>query len=352
MKQGALLEVLETVLVVTVITALIWLYAEGETINTQTRTITIRLVAPMAGQAVSVPEHETSETGEVELEVEATIQASRGNWQRIEELIRREIEVKVSSPNSSTSQVQPINLREALNQSALTDVNAFVKEVEPANVSVRVQQLQNVPMGIRIERGNIEISDDGEPKSDPATVMVTMPAEIAQKVRDQDIELIVHLDQLPPDKLLEDEQQSPSVVLRLPPELVGVPFVTLGQDRVNVTFIVRKQTEEIVLSRVQVRLRLSDEITGLYKIKIDPDTQRYLGVTLRGPSNTIQSIRDDESQSLVQASILIKLADLTSEDNHTAPLEWVLPDGVEIISTDPADINTITYTPTELVEQP
>lgn len=351
MKQSSLLEVLETVLVVTVITALIWLYAEGETINTETKSVTVRLVAPAAGQAVSVQGQESTEAGEVEFKVEATIQASRGNWQQIEERIRNEI--IVSAPGNATTQALPINLREALNQSALADVNAFVKEVDPATVSVSIQQLQDVSMAIRIEPGDLELSDkaDETPIADPMHVTVTMPADVAAWVSDQKLELIARLNKLDPDTLGEDTTQNASVDLDLPAELQDRPFVSLAQKSVRVKFLVRKVTDTIVLPSVQVRLRLSDEITGLYQIKIDPDTQRYLSATLRGPSNTIQSIRDDESQSLIQASILIKLADLTSEDNHTASLEWVLPEGVEVVATDP-DLSTITYTATPLTDQP
>ncbi len=350
MKQSSLLEVLETVLVVTVITALIWLYAEGETINTQTRTVKVRLVPPTAGLVVSTPGQASSETGVVELSTEVTIQASRGDWPRIAEWVRREtVDIEVPDPGSALSKEQQINLREALNLSALTDVNAFVKEVDPPNVSVRIQQLQDVPMGIRVEQGDLEISDVAPPTPKQERVTVTMPAEAAQMVQDQNLKLIARLDQLDPSTLDEDTQENPSVVLDLPPELQDMPFVKLNQERVVVTFIVRKVTEQIDLPRVQVRLRISDDITGRYQIRIDPENQRILRVTLRGPSEVMDRIGQDDS--LVYASIQIKLADLTREDNHNAPLEIHVPEGVKVVATEPA-LSTITYTATPLADQP
>jgi len=112
-----------------------------------------------------------------------------------------------------------------------------------------------------------------------------------------------------------------------------------------VTFVVRKLKEELVLPRVQVRLLLSDEITGDYDIKIDPESQRIISVSLSGPAETIRRIEEDPG--LVRASILIKLADLTSHDSHTAQLLIDAPDGVQATATEP-DLTTITYTATEL----
>jgi hypothetical protein len=344
MKQSTLLEVLETVLVVTVITALIWLYAEGETVGTQTRTVNVRFVTPTADLAVSVVDEDGTTAV---IPVSATIQASRGDLPEIAEWIRNNetIDIEVRTP-STDSEDQPIDVREALNQSALADVNAFVKEVSPANVSVRVQKLQDVPMAIRIEPGDLELSDkaDEAPIADPDVVVVTMPADLAELVRDQKLELIARLDQ---DELDEDTAQNASVDLDLPLELQNGPFVSLAQKSVRVKFIVRKINAETTLPRVQVRLLVSDDITG-NQIRID-ESQRFIKVTLRGPSNAIARIEADPS--LVGGFILIKLADLTNVDNHAAPLDFIVPKGVEVVSTEPA-LDTVTYTVPELTDQP
>jgi len=57
--------------------------------------------------------------------------------------------------------------------------------------------------------------------------------------------------------------------------------------------------------------------------------------------------RVQENPGLVRASILIKLSDLTNEDNHAAPLEFQLPEDIKVISTEPS-LTTVTYTATEL----
>lgn len=351
MKQGALLETLETILVVTVITALIWLYAEGETINTESKKIKVRFVPPTAGLVVTVPGQASTEFGVAATTVTATIQASRGDWAKVSEWVRNEtVDIEVQAPSADTED-QVINLREALNQSALADINAFVKEIDPATVTVRVRQLRDVPMDISIERGELELSDF-EPTFNPDTINVTMPAEAAQLVRDQNLKLVARLDKLDPDSLAEDTQNVESVELNLPDELqTYAPISKLAQNKTDVTFVVRKVTETFELPRVQVRLNISDDITGQYRIRFEPESQRFLRVTVRGPAETIRRIKEDANSSLVRASVLIKMADLGPDGNKAAPLEIFVPEGVQVIAKEP-NLTTITYVASPLNDQP
>ncbi|GAB4192658.1 MAG: hypothetical protein Kow00105_06740 [Phycisphaeraceae bacterium] len=349
MNKSKLLESLETVLVVTVIAALIWLYAEGETIRTETRRVKVRFVAPTAGLAVSLAEGQNLAAHDTTLDVQATIQASQGDLPRIADWIRNEVvEVEVRVPDEP-DEVQAVNLRDALNHSPLSDINAFIKEVDPETVSVRVQQLQTIDMGIEPRVGELELSE-APPTFNPPTVQVTMPFALAQQAREQGWKLIARMDQLDRDSFVEDTQNVETVALELPPELRDRPYVRIQQETVDVTFVVRRLTEVLELPRVQVRLRLTDDITGLYRIRIDPESQRILRVTVRGPSEAIQRIR--ENPSLVRASILIKLEDLTTgEGSGAAPLDIFLPEGVKVVSTDP-NLNTVTYTAEPISPQP
>jgi hypothetical protein len=349
MKKGTLLETLETVLVVSVIAALIWLYAEGETIRTEAKRVKVRFVAPTAGMVVSLPGQTSGIAGGAVMDVQATLQASQADLPRIADWVRNNtVEIEVPAPTSA-DEVRVVSLRDALNQSPLTNLNAFVKEVTPESVSVRVQQLQTVELPIRIEQGELELSEEYAPVVVPDKIVATLPADFAQQVSEQGLKLVARLDKLDSSTLEEDTTNVETVELDLPPELQGQPNVSLAQQTVEVRFLVRKLTEELLLPRVQVRLRITDDITGRYHIRIDPESQRILQVTVRGPSEAIQRIR--ENPSLVRASILIKMEDLTSTDSHAAPLDFFLPEGVKVVSTEP-QLSTITYTATELTDQP
>jgi hypothetical protein len=350
MKKGALLELLETVLVVTVITVLIWLYAEGETIRTETRTISVRFVAPTTGLAITVV---GQEPGTTTTSVEATLQASRGDWDRITEWARNEtVEIEVSAPESADEE-QTLNLLDALNSSPLADVRAFVKEVSPRSVAVRVQTLETIEMGLRVDPGELELSAE-EPtfsiNNTPIdTIQVELPTEDARLVRDLNLKLVARLDELDDVTLAENTQNKIPVNLSLPPELQDKPYIKLARNSVDVTFIVDKLTEQIELPRVQVRLSISDDITGQYRIRIDPDTNRFIKVTLKGPEEAISRIK--EEPDLVRASIILKLSDLQEDAPHAAPLYIDVPEGVTVVSPEPTQ-TTITYTVTDLAPQP
>tara|TARA_R110002111_G_scaffold63836_1_gene105244 strand:- start:104 stop:1156 length:1053 start_codon:yes stop_codon:yes gene_type:complete len=330
MKKGALLESLETVLVVTVITALIWLYAEGETIISQNRTVQIKFVAPTTGLAITVL---GEDPGTTTTSVSATIQASSGDWARISEWTKTQtVEIEVQPPPPATYEnEQTINLLDALNNSPLAEARAFVKEVSPASTTVRVQKLEVVEMGMIVEPGELELSKDPleAPTFDPEKVQVQMPSKDAILVRSLNLKLTAHLDRRKDsDTLVEDTQKTASVELSLPTELQNKPHVTLNQETVNVTFILDKLSKEIQLDRVQVRLNISDELTK-YIFEIDPGTQRFIPVTLKGDEDIINKIEQDPD--LVRAQITIKHSDLQEEPPYSAPLYIDVPEGVTIL---------------------
>jgi len=340
MKKGALLETLETVLVVTVITLLIWLYAEGETILTENRTIQIRFVTPTTGLAITLP---GSAPGNTTTSVTASIQASSGDWARISEWARNQIvEIEVNAPPPEMNDdEQTINLLDALNNSPLADVRAFVKEVSPATKTVRVQKLEYVEMGIREDPGELELSSlpDEAPTFVPDKIRVQLTSVDAALVRSQNLKLTAHLDRLDPDTLAEDTQQTATVELSLPPELQNKPHIRLDQEVVDVTFILDKLTKEINLERVQVRLNISDDLTK-YRFEIDPSTQRFIPVTLKGPEEVINRIA--EEPDLVRAQITIKHSDLQEPPPYSAPLYIDVPEDVTIVSPVPSQ-TFITY---------
>lgn len=345
MKKGALLESLETVLVVTVITMLIWLYAEGETIQTQERDISVRFVAPTTGLAITVAGQEPDTPAATTVSISATLQASSGDWTRISDWVHNEtVEIEVNAPKTDDEE-QTLNLLDALNSSPLAEeVRAFVKEVSPESITVRVQTLETVEMGLRVDPGELELTAD-EPTFSPDTIEVQLPTEDAKRVEDFNLKLVARLDKIDADTLKEDTHNVVSVELSLPPELQNRPHIKLARASVDVTFLVDKLTEEIELPRVQVRLTISDEITGLYQIQIDPDTQRFITVTLRGPKEAINRIK--EEPDLVRAQIILKLSDLPDDASHAAPLYIDVPEGVTVVSHEPPQ-TTISYTVTPL----
>lgn len=357
MKKGALLESLETVLVVTMITMLIWLYAEGETIITQSRTVTVRFVPPTTDLvAITIPDQEP---GTTTLKISAKLQASSGDWKRISDWLRNNtIEIDVDAPTEN-DEGQTLNLLEALNNSPLAELRAFVKEVSPPTLTVRVQALEIVEMGLIAEYGDLELSTEPseEPTFFPSKVRVILPSNDAAYVRQQNLKLTAHLDRLDRSLLKEGTQQKASVELSLPTEIQNTPHITLDTDFVDATFILDERTRQIDLQDVQVRLNISDDLSGKYKFTID-EKQRYIPVvTLKGPEEIINGIEKQASQEiptgpdLVRAQITIKYSNLEEPEPFAAPLYIDVPDGVTLVSPLPNE-TFISYTATELNPQP
>lgn len=326
MNKGVLLENLETVLVVTVIAVLIWLFAEGETVEPLTKTVRVEFITPHKDLAVSV---QGAAQGSAVQEVEVTFQVSQSNKRKIEQMIRDQtVKVEVQDPKDAGPE-QTINLKDELSRSSLADLGAYIQKTEPQTVAVGVMTLQTVSLGIEAVLGELELSDH-PPTFSPAQVRVTLPQRLADLARDRDLKLLARLDELDASQFQEDIQEVRKVRLSLPTELAS-PHAVFSPKSTEVTFVVRKLTKQITLEGVQVRLMISAEFAGKYPALIDPQ-QEFQRVTLKGPTEAIDRI--DANHDLVVAFLLLKSSDLNEPGDHSAPLDILVrtTDRVQIVS--------------------
>jgi hypothetical protein len=325
MNKGTLLETLETVLVVTVIAVLIWLFAEGETIQPVTKTVAIEFVAPNATLAVEVNgEPAENRTQEVDI----NLQVSRSNRSKIEEFLQGQQAIRIEvRPTNNGDPEQIIDLKNELSTSALAERGAYIQSTDPPTTAVRLIELRTISLPIEPLLGELELSEEA-PTFSPAQTQVTLPKDLADLAQAKGLSLSAMMNELDASSFVEDLQYVRKVKLTLPAELAS-PYAKFNPNT-EVTFLVLKRTSDLTLKQVQVRVAISDLWTGKYQIQIDPD--RFIEVQLRGPAEVIDRI--DKSNELVWALLKLNSDDLT-QGEHQAPLYILVPEGVTVVSPEP-----------------
>jgi len=340
MNKGALLETLETGLVVTVITVLIWLFAEGETIQPVTKTVDIEFVAPNTTMAVEIDGEPTATQLK---KVDITLQVSRSNRGKIDQYLREQaIKIEVQPTEAGTT-VQVINLKDELAASPLTELGGYVQSTDPSTYAVRLIELRTIDMPIVPLLGELQLSEEA-PKFKHEIIPVTLPKDLADRAVAEGLSLYAMMNKLDTSSFVEGNQFTRNVKLELPPELEN-PHAKFDPNNV-VTFIVLKRTQDITLPQVQVRVAISDLWTGQYQIEIEPE--RFIEVDLRGSAEVIEDI--GQNNELVWALIKLNSDDL-AEGTHQAPLNIFVPEGVAVVSPKPLR-TMIDYTVSPTVETP
>lgn len=330
MNKVKLLQKLETYTIVTVIAVLVWLYAEGENVVTESATITVQFVS---GPEVLV---EPTTLNNVSIKFES----STSKLADVRAAATRPIKVNVIPDPQNRD--QQVNLRDRLQDStAFSELRVVITEVDPARPTVRVELLKT--------RNDVEIivppqSDldlVGPPLVNPAKVAVqvpegyTRPADGGTPLVDLDkLVLAVRLSDI------KDLAAAPKgvpltreVPVTLPDNLRLYPNITITPPRVTVTLTIRKQTATGKVPSVPIRVIMPIVEANKYEVIPEPN-QSFLpeDVELSGPRDVIDKIVAKE----LPLSADLRLSSAELDQGITSKLlEINRPAGVDLVSPPP-----------------
>lgn len=306
---------------VTLITVLIWLYAEGTHVKTFTKEpIDVQFVGP-GGEELAI--------GPVkELTVDVTFRSSEAVKQRI---LSRPIQIIVEP---GPRPLQTINMADALESSSLGDLAANVIETDPAQVELTVEPLETVTLPVEVVHGEVEMV--APPVIDPPQVLATMPRSRANLA--QASKAIARLDMERLQRLDENVEQTDMVTVEAPPELQEEDWPTFDPIQVRVTYTIREQSGRAELTSVPIWISATSNILERWNIKLSENVVQEK-VVLLGPSDVIAQIEANEIQ--VRAEVRLRPAQL-EEGVRTAELIISdLPPSVTVLSPNPLPTVTI-----------
>jgi len=317
---------LQTYVIVTVITMLIWLYAEGENVKQQKPfPISVKFVASPGQKLLIRPW--------VPQQVWVTVRCATSQFSSLQELLNGPIEIPVNDDPLRIE--QPIVLHEKLEDSPLGHLGISIVDIQPATLNLQVEQLEPVTLSISPESiVPSEVQLVAPPTLNPSQATVGLPASIARDVTH--IQLIAPMDPQDVARLAQNVAYDRKVPILLPPvlrERLGSANLIIEPDFTQVTFTIRKQTDAISLTSVPILLLAPWSEMQRFSVILEGGNQILnQDVELSGPSDVIEKIRQGEVK--VWAELRLSADDLESRIT-TKQLHLHVPENIVIESAIP-----------------
>ncbi len=286
---------------ITLITVLIWLYAEGQDVRSREIGVTGAVPLALADQDTMI-DVEESNANRISLTLTA-----KGNTARLQTLSTYlgemgilDLAVTVDNlPEGSEGRLalRPLIERAVLGPggTTLADMGIILDRVQPATVNVQISRLEFIEADVLFQPQGIEIKPDR--KIDPPRVGMMVPREVLDRLRlAQDaffVEADVPKEQL--DQLPEGQPHTITARLQLPPVLrpPQASHVRLMQPTVDVTFTIAGKRQSIDLaSPVPVWVMAPSSELKLYDVVLDDQFRVLRDVRVTAPRELIEKLSD------------------------------------------------------------
>jgi hypothetical protein len=287
-------ETVRTILVVTLVSILVWFFAESRTLRVETLTIPVQIGAGSGSSVFRLTDAE-SWAGSVEVELAG-----------------------------------PTGLIDAVRARALEGVTLEVGDELPGEAGTRSVELVDAirRVGLFAESGltvPVEVDLEGLETAGPVTVEpseveVRLPASLEAVYAGQ-----LHATaKIPPSRLSSLTPGRRTELSQVPIELQGLDDeawgLRLNDPRVVVTLALRVRTQSLTLREIPVRLSVLPADLAVWSVEVPPEDRVLEDVVLTGPVSAIDQIRRGEVTPGAIAAI-----DLAGVDEEAAGTERSVP---------------------------
>jgi hypothetical protein len=284
---------IQAYIVVTVMTLLIWILAESESVTTQSLRVDVVLAADGDGRRILQLEPNQPFAGSVVLGLQ-------GATARIDQLtreLRSAIRLVPPMPGLPADPgTHRVDLRAVLRAvPAIRDSGVTITEVDPAFVTVSIDDV--VTREARVVPRAPEGSIVGAATAAPGTVTLRLPSRLAAALPPV-IELPAPVDRETISSLPEGKYATiPNVGVAIPESLArgpGSEFVQVDPPRVSVALTPRSRVATAVLTRpVPVQLLLPPTELARWDITLAESDRLIYDVTVTGPDELVEQVRSE-----------------------------------------------------------
>ena len=322
-----------TLAMVTVITLLVWLYAEDANVKTyNNERVLIRFVSTGEGEVLIEPE------GAV---VFANLSGSNGQLQQFRRGIEDSPEILVPvamRPGESSASVV-VDLRKELEEAVLADLGLNLTGLDNETIEVALQEVQPVSLKIRVDIDRPELVRDAEASIQEVTVYLPATA-ITESLLSTPATLVLTQDAL--------ANVQPGVHPGLPLPLNFPSFGSLppGFDtrpsatEATVTFRRVIERETLMIERLHVKLVGPASLGNRYVVQIPAEHQFLSQLEVAGSPSQIALLRENLASPNILATVELTNAEADAaaagDETVTKPvLVLISLPGVELTSEPP-----------------
>lgn len=289
-------------ILVTILTALIWVFAESESVRVET--VYVDLVAasgPAAVRVIRSPEGRPFTLG-----VEIEVRGSTVKLSALRQSLPKTVEIE---PGAEGVPTQPgphaLDLRTVLrSHPAFREQGVNLEKVQPSTASVLIDEMVTRECKVVVAAPEGALEGPAEPS--PATVKIRLPSTIANALPASP-EAVARITADMLSTLTEGRRASISnVALTLPEGLPvggGSAFVRMEPAQVDIALTVRSKTASIVIPSVPVQLRISPVEYAAWDITVAADDRVLKNVTVTGPADLVGRIERGELKIVATVAV-------------------------------------------------
>lgn len=321
------LAIVRTMVVVSLVSVLIWIVAEGESVSRERVEVSVRLIDADGGLVIRA-----LEAGAWSGRVLVSLEGSTTEVSDLRDRLRETLTFRPGDPGvPMESGRHELAIADVLRQSRVMEGSGVtLVEVEPETVGVMIDRVTWQNLDVRVDVP--DVASTSSPVADPRRVRVQVPSLLA----DQFAELRTLTATLTPEQISRLELGQRNVVenvpVELPIDLALHPFVRLDPERVSVIVTLENRQDSITLANVPVQVRRPAFEAERWVVTVNPEDHLLESVTVTGPSDLIEQIRS--GRLTIFATVVLTLDDrdakITQKDatfsDLPTPLTFDAPD--------------------------
>jgi hypothetical protein len=290
-----MLKRIQTILIVSAITAIVWAFAEAESLRPLSAEIDLVLASePSSIRTLELlePRPDPRLGPGTTLRVVAEIEGPAATLAQVERVLRDPIRLSAGDPGMPKDPgTWPIVLRDLLrDHPALRGRGMVIRRIEPATITLRIDDLVERQMPIRVDLPEGET--DGPAESRPRTATVLMPKAVSDQLGPE-ATVAARVDQATWDRLVPGRRETiPGVRLEIPNLPADAGSVRIRPAVVDISLAVRTRTSTIRVATVPVHVRMPPVEMALFDVEIPEQDRVLIDVVVSGPADLVRQIED------------------------------------------------------------
>ena len=314
---------LGTIVVVTAIALLIWIWAAGETRNEDTVYARVEIMASSDFETIVSPTEDQ--------QVAIQVKGSARSIQRLRQVLSQPLVLTTGSDGIPREAGRhEISLVDAIQNLPLIqqgDIN--ILGTEPSRIDLEIDSMTELSVPVQPVFTGVTLG--GEAVSNPENATLTLPSRIVAQIPDPQVIAEPSPDTL--NGLQAGRNQQILVPLRLPPSLR--PFgqsITIEPTSVQLAFTLILTTRSSTIATVPVQVAAPADGLADYSVQIDPADRLLSDVVVEGEVDLVKRFEEDGTP--VVAFVHLTSDDLAGMVGEAPVTLWELPDGLRVTSVD------------------